>query len=991
MIRRRFINPSQPLLEGVVGLLCSDLYLRTSPMGAASLAHCMLVVPTMESGRQLRLALAQRFNEKGLLSPRIVQPSHLIQPVEMPYPEASTVELLAALIAFLSSQRESSWSSLFRDAHQPDVDDWLGFAQQCVQLWQQLSTKGYTFQSVAMSPEVQAFFQERCVDEQTRWDNLACFEAAFFEWLHIHERCAPVERFAATKQNPQPLDSTIETLILPALVDPMPLFYDILEHIQLHYPNVQIEILLHATPNEEKCFDCWGRPTIEAWVDNPPELDSWLSNESLHLYLQNNELAEGMAKHFSEHRQHIPMMGLSVLDNTLFTSLELAFQREGLQLHNPSLHALHISSLGRLTLNILTLLASPLWPWAEVNALLHDNDVLTYLEMHLSEFSRVTCLKELNAYQNAFFPQTLPTNIDNDVYPTFYAAIIALRQLICLEPTKSFFEQLRHIFSQLYTGRTTGAMSTASRDEFLSAIHALTQCLNEMDADLPQSLTPSQRVALFSIVLKQTKYELEASSSEAMKTLGWLELAWSRCDYFVLAGLSEGILPQTIVGHPFLPNQLCQCLQLNTNEQRLARDTFLFSEILRSHAANHVHIAFSLSSSTGEVQKPSRLLFLCQDETLITRVSQLFGEVPSNRVMAKRTLPERWQLQFPIVGTPQCPCLSHLSPSAIDAYLRCPFTYFLSHLLKLKPVHPKREPGVDDFGTILHAVLDHYAKDPMLRESKDETIIYAAVKAHFDSLTRPLRTSHSKNLSLVLDALDLRLKAFAQIQSSLRQDGWKIVESEYSLTEHAKDVKIDPSLPFTCRGVIDRIDYKEGVGYRIIDYKTWDRSGDFDKKLFETSKKCIEALKAREIPSITIEQYYRKEIVERQFYLKTVQLHLYRYLLETSNPKRFKGQIVSLAYCVLGESLETSALLDAPPKCVTSLNDLYPQVLNVIQVATKAIYNGCFWPPSPAAIWKRDYAHLFLSSPEEDLPYQWILSQCNYGPTCVSPQEETII
>ena len=50
---------------------------RTLPSGAKSLAHLLVVVPTAQSGRRLRLALARRF-AGGLVPPLVQLPAHLL-------------------------------------------------------------------------------------------------------------------------------------------------------------------------------------------------------------------------------------------------------------------------------------------------------------------------------------------------------------------------------------------------------------------------------------------------------------------------------------------------------------------------------------------------------------------------------------------------------------------------------------------------------------------------------------------------------------------------------------------------------------------------------------------------------------------------------------------------------------------------------------------------------------------------------------------------
>ena len=50
---------------------------RPDAAGAQSLAHLLVIVPTAQSGRRLRLALAKRF-PSGLVPPRVLMPARLV-------------------------------------------------------------------------------------------------------------------------------------------------------------------------------------------------------------------------------------------------------------------------------------------------------------------------------------------------------------------------------------------------------------------------------------------------------------------------------------------------------------------------------------------------------------------------------------------------------------------------------------------------------------------------------------------------------------------------------------------------------------------------------------------------------------------------------------------------------------------------------------------------------------------------------------------------
>ncbi|MBR3820624.1 MAG: hypothetical protein IKJ37_03275, partial [Kiritimatiellae bacterium] len=69
----RFIDPNVKLVCAVADWLCAGR-VEDTPSGTKSLAHVLVVVPTAQSGRRLRLALARRAAANGwggLLPPHV--------------------------------------------------------------------------------------------------------------------------------------------------------------------------------------------------------------------------------------------------------------------------------------------------------------------------------------------------------------------------------------------------------------------------------------------------------------------------------------------------------------------------------------------------------------------------------------------------------------------------------------------------------------------------------------------------------------------------------------------------------------------------------------------------------------------------------------------------------------------------------------------------------------------------------------------------------
>lgn len=129
MVKRiDYLNPRRTLVDETVDWLCGARgragCIRKTPEGAWSLAHIMVIVPTAQSGRNLRLALARKaalLGRDGLLPPRIAMSNALLVPNGVRI--ATETEELAVMAETLRTFELRSVSALFpKPPAQPTVD-----------------------------------------------------------------------------------------------------------------------------------------------------------------------------------------------------------------------------------------------------------------------------------------------------------------------------------------------------------------------------------------------------------------------------------------------------------------------------------------------------------------------------------------------------------------------------------------------------------------------------------------------------------------------------------------------------------------------------------------------------------------------------------------------------------------------------------------------------------------------------------------------------
>jgi ATP-dependent helicase/nuclease subunit B len=301
----------------------------------------------------------------------------------------------------------------------------------------------------------------------------------------------------------------------------------------------------------------------------------------------------------------------------------------------------------------------------------------------------------------------------------------------------------------------------------------------------------------------------------AIELQGWLELLWEDAPHLIVCGFNDGRVPESVVGDPFLPESLRERLGLKTNATRFARDAYLLQAIAHSRTqSGRLDILLGKTSMAGDPLRPSRLLLRCADVALPQRVEYLFrpAEVSGSNLAWTRA----WQLRPRRVAAP-----SPIAVTALRSWLACPFRFYLSYVLRMKPVDSaKTELDVFDFGILCHSALEAMGGSSAMRDCVDPVVIreFLLGKLEEDARER-FGTQLTLPLVVQLESARQRLSRAADIQAGTRAEGWVVqaVETSFELGIGGLQIK----------GKIDRIDRHERTGaMRVLDYKTSDQPVD---------------------------------------------------------------------------------------------------------------------------------------------------------------------
>lgn len=459
-------------------------------------------------------------------------------------------------------------------------------------------------------------------------------------------------------------------------------------------------------------------------------------------------------------------------------------------------------------------------------------------------------------------------------------------------------------------------------------------------------------VQIFTQAIKSEQLQ-EPAIDEVITLNGWLEAPWLPEAKIVLCGLTEGQLPQSIDGDPFLPDCICPELHLSHNEQRLARDAYLLDALLAYRSADDVHLSFSKFNKDGDPNKPSRLLFRTKLEELPSRVLHLTQSNASSRDRPRRQTEWRWQLPDEI------PPVTRISPTQFESYLACPFRFCLEKVLKYKSA-PKATYEMDAavFGSLIHNTLENFGREiiPMGKAmlNLDESTVRQRVQKllkqeaclQFGALPMPA-------VQVQLSSAVARLHAFARIQVKCFAEGWIIHDVERKLEVDSDAPLAIGSLQLT--GTIDRIEQNVFTGaLRVIDYKTFSSLKKPAETHFAPASHNWMLAAQVEVPT-------SRGVAKKTW--KNLQLPLYRKILEHWYPERCAEHPPEMAYFVLPSDPNESGV---HPFDELS-EELYLEAIDCAEAVTQNIATGHFWPPQAfRGFWDDPVAPLFVNGSPED-------------------------
>ena len=941
-VTRHFLGWKRSLCDTVPAYLLAGA-------GAAydDLRDTRLVVPTRQSSWRLRAALPVAAHARGrvLLGPEIVTPPVLLEPEAGPG-TATGLQSLLAWVAVLTAIPPGACPAFLGARRDRPADcAWaLPVARRLQELRRELADGGLTLEQVAA--------REAVIEERERWRELAELERRHTRQLAGWQLRDPLAvKLAWAAGAPVPAD--VRRVILAALPDPPELLLTLLA--RWSEAGVAVEVLVAAPPGEAAAFDAWGRPLPAAWAARPlavRDADLWLEATPEE---QAARIAQAVAAALRDappdstgdgaKAPGTPQLALGVPDKEVIAPLQRELAALGLPAFDPRNRPFGDSPLYRLLQALLDLRAHD--SYDAVAALLRHPDVLSAVG------DGAGVLRALDAFQAEHLPVTL-------------ADMTRRGDAHAARPPAEALDRLRRWRLRLNEGGLAGGLRDVLQEIYQQRL---------LRADNPEDAAFQQDVAAFDAVLRELEGAGAAAPAddaaaavllarlregqirperrnEPFELEGWLELAWNPAPLLFVAGMNEGYVPDGQVGDLFLPDTLRHQLGLRDDALRVARDAYVLTALLaQRRAGGRVILLVGKTSSAGDPLRPSRLLFRCPDDQLVSRARLLFREPPATRTASA------YQISFKLdpARLPPGACSDkrarELSPTLFRAYLACPLRFYLHEVLGMEPIDDRaREPDARAFGNLVHDTVNAMADEgAALWGCGDPGRLGQWLEAHFrEGVRRRYGARPWLGVELALDSAVRRLRAFAANQVRWHQEGWEIVQHEQARTCLLGGL--------TIKGRIDRIDRQATTGrIAVLDYKTSDRARTPAEVHLGSPREPEPLPEARAPDTVATKKRWTD-----------LQLPLYRELVRGE-----LGPGVLTGYILLPGALGASAF-----SLWEDYSDaLHASALACAQAVIARLREGIFWPPgSLAGGYQDDLAGLLLDDPAatmEPPPAPW--------------------
>lgn len=868
-------------------------------MKAIDLSAHRVIVPSQFAGRLIREQLAIQ-SPNGVLLPKIETPESFLNWGDRNLEIANSEDSLLAWIEVLTDESfdREDYPNLFPDTKNQkvkfDFHSAKTFAQQLIRLRDQLggSRIAHNFKKVA----------DVCEEEPERWEDLAKLED---QYLAVLEKMGKGDhnQIRTSLATGDGMPEGVDAVWLVSLLDPQPL---LIEALELRKDKLSIRILIGADESDQAGFDSMGRPDKEFWKNREAQWDDFESTVHVvrdpeHGLDKINELLNNTKPDFGTlavipcERERYPAMISDRLKSLGAESLNPMGKLHG----DHAIHHLMTSMVNLLKSKTFANLRKTLLHPTLAKNLINSSEI-KFEEINLS----------LDALSSRKPPQDLTklTHYVTEIEKPENADTRTTRQIAEIKSLQKILDRISKLiseFDELKTKELGLALLQLCQNknqsdnqydqEFARQVsESIEEVLANLNPESPEGikLNSTEWIELALSISREERFR--KNFTEAPINLpGWMEAMWEPVPHLVVFGFTDDLIPQSNNSDPFLPSRLRKKLGLTTSENHFANAAFSLERIRRCRTEGRVDIIVPRHDSEGNGLRPSRLLFLCSSNELTQRVGYLFESELNTEEQPYWTIPPELRLA-PVASPKQlASAQKRITATAFKNYLGNPAEFWLKNVLYLRETsHEEVELDRAEFGTLVHSVLEMFGRDTTNHGLTDSEEIGKKLSEYLDEYCdATFGDDLEPGLILQRETARDRLIRFADLQSQLVLQGWRIKEVEGTLpTLEINGVKVG--------GRYDRLDYhEESKSYRVYDYKTFDdverpEGRHFGKVTKRNEKQNVDF-------QFHVEGNDTKEGKPKIEVWRDLQLPVYHHNLSTAEDSPTRGYELEVGYIIL--------------------------------------------------------------------------------------------
>ncbi len=363
------------------------------------------------------------------------------------------------------------------------------------------------------------------------------------------------------------------------------------------------------------------------------------------------------------------------------------------------------------------------------------------------------------------------------------------------------FGRLRNLFRPARRENLDHETALELRAEATALQHfdeALQEAAQALDATRPTDITQFWRAV--KSVLRLKPLRLEDGRRSVVHVLSAHEARQWVLPIVFVCGLTEKQFPQFHPQDPFFPDAArCQLngsgIRVRTAADFETEERALFESAL-TRASDAVTLSYPEFDARGNHNLPS--IFL-EGLGLEPEEARAARPQPSHR-----PAPPQMEIRSPRLLEQLRQRTAEISPSALEAYLQCPFQYFGGRLLRLKtaPVRPEDRLDFLTQGEIVHAVLAEWYPQPRP--------IAPLFERHFAECLEKKRIPGGYHTERLRNSMLEDLERFAA-DTTWPRDGFQSQSEQKFLFPITDNLQL--------KGRIDRLDFDSRGRAYVLDYK----------------------------------------------------------------------------------------------------------------------------------------------------------------------------